>query len=102
MAHMEWVIVILGIGCLFFAFQIVMDYLKHRALVKPRMQRLETAKDDLRARIDAAKVELGKTQENLEPVKGEIDKLEEEYRELQQQIIDERSKNPPRPIRFRS
>lgn len=49
MAHMEWVIVILGIGCLFFAFQIVMDYLKHRALVKPRMQRLETAKDDLRA-----------------------------------------------------
>ena len=57
------------------------------------------------ARIDAAKVELGETQENLEPVKGEIDKidkLEEEYRELQQQIIDERSKNPPRPIRFRS
>jgi len=47
------------------------------------------------ARIDAAKVELGETQEDLEPVKGEIDKLEEEYRELQQQIIDERSKNPP-------
>ena len=59
MAHMEWVIVILGIGCLFFAFQIVMDYLKYRAIVKPRIQRLETAKEDLRARIDVAKVELG-------------------------------------------
>ena len=99
---MEWVIAILGIGCLFFAFQIVMDYLKYRAVVKPRVQRLEVAKEELRSRIEAAKAELGETRENLEPVRGEIDKLEQEYRDLQQQIVDERAKNAPRPIRFRS
>ena len=99
---MEWVIAILGIGCLFFAFQIVMDYLKYRAVVKPRIQRLEVAKEELRSRIEAAKAELGEERENLEPVRGEIDKLEQEYRDLQQQIVDERAKNSPRPIRFRS
>ena len=99
---MEWVIAILGIGCLFFAFQIVMDYLKYRAVVKPRIHRLEIAKEDLRSRIDAAKAELGESRENLEPIRGEIDKLEQEYQELQQQILDERAKGAPRPIRFRS
>ena len=51
---MEWVIAVLAIGCVFFAIQIVMDFVKYKAVVKPRIQRLESAKVELQARIDAS------------------------------------------------
>jgi beta-lactam-binding protein with PASTA domain len=48
---MEWVITILAIGCVFFAFQIVMEYVKYKAVVNPRIKRLQAAKGELQIRI---------------------------------------------------
>ncbi len=89
---MEWVISILAIGCLFFAFQVVMDYVKHKAVVEPRIQRLESARANLEKKIEEAQKDLDKAQGELEPTKEELDSLEQEYVELQEQIRDERAK----------
>ena len=64
---MEWIIAVLAIGCVFFAIQIVMDFVKYKAVVKPRIQRLESAKVELQARIDASKSELAESEEKLGP-----------------------------------
>ena len=89
---MEWVISILAIGYLFFAFQVVMDYVKHKAVVEPRIQRLESARANLEKKIEEAQKDLDKAQGELEPTKEELDSLEQEYVELQEQIRDERAK----------
>jgi TolA-binding protein len=95
---MEWVIAVLAVGCLFFAFQVVMDYIKYRAVVEPRLRQLEEAKEDLRARIAAAEQELGQRRDQLEPLKGEIDGLEQEFRELQRQIETEKAQQQGRSL----
>ena len=89
---MEWVIAVLAIGCVFFAIQIVMDFVKYKAVVKPRIQRLESAKVELQARIDASKSELTESEEKLGPAKEEIERLEQEYQDLQTQIGAERDR----------
>ena len=89
---MEWVIAILAIGCLFFAFQVVMDYVKHKAVVEPRIQRLESARANLEKKIEEAQKDLDIAQGELEPTKEELGSLEQEYVELQEQIRDERAK----------
>ena len=73
---MEWVIAILAIGCLFFAFQVVMDYVKHKAVVEPRIQRLESARTNLEKKIEEARRDLEKAQSELGPTKEELDSLE--------------------------
>jgi len=93
---MEWVIAILAIGCLFFAFQIVMDYVKHKAVVGPRIEHLETARSELEARIEEAKGQLGETQDQLGPAKEEVEELEREYLDLQEQLQEERAKSSRR------
>lgn len=99
---MEWVIAVLGVGCIFFAFQVIIDYIRYRKSIGPRIQRLEMAKEELKAKIEASKAGLDETQVELSPIKEEVDKLEQEYLELQQQIQQERAKQRPRPIRFKS
>ena len=89
---MEWVIAILAIGCLFFAFQVVMDYVKHKAVVEPRIQRLESTRANLEKKIEEARKDLEEAQSELGPTKEELDSLEQEYVELQEQIRDERAK----------
>ena len=89
---MEWVIAILGVGCAFFAFQIVMDYVKYKAVVNPRIKRLQAAKGELQVRIDASKIELAESQEKLGPAKEEIERLEQEYQDLQAEIREERER----------
>ncbi len=89
---MEWVITILSIGCAFFAFQIVMDYVKYKAVVNPRIKRLQAAKGELQVRIDASKIELAESQEKLGPAKEEIERLEQEYQDLQAEIREERER----------
>jgi len=89
---MEWVITVLAIGCAFFAFQIVMDFVKFKAVVHPRIQRLESAKEELQARIDTSKGELAESEEKLGPAKEEIERLEQEYQDLQTQIGEERER----------
>ena len=99
---MEWVLAILGVGCVFFAFQVVVDYVRYRRVIQPRIAKLEAAKEELSAKIEATKEGLGESQGQLDPIKDEVGKLEQEYLDLQQQIDDERSKQRPRAIRFRS
>ena len=89
---MEWVITILAIGCAFFTFQIVMDYVKYKAVVNPRIKRLQAAKGELQVRIDASKIELAESQEKLGPAKEEIERLEQEYQDLQAEIREERER----------
>jgi chromosome segregation ATPase len=89
---MEWVIAILAIGCLFFAFQIIMDFVKHKAVVEPRIQRLEAARGELERKIEEARRELEKAQSELGPTKDELETLEREYISLQEQIRGERAK----------
>jgi peptidoglycan hydrolase CwlO-like protein len=89
---MAWVITILAIGCVFFAFQIVMDYVKYKAVVNPRIKRLQAAKGELQVRIDASKIELAESQEKLGPAKEEIERLEQEYQDLQAEIRQERER----------
>jgi len=92
---MEWVIAALAVGCLFFAFQIVMDYIKYKAVIAPRIRQLEAAKEELRARIEATRGELDERRGKLDPIRGEIERLEQEYLELQRQIQE--TKQKPRP-----
>ena len=95
---MEWVIAILAIGCGFFAVQIVMDYIKYKAVINPRIERLESAREELQARIDSSKSELAVSEEKLGPAKEEIEKLEQEYQDLQTQIRVEREKRGRREV----
>ena len=95
---MEWVIATLAIGCAFFAVQIVMDYIKYRAVINPRIERLESAREELQARIDSSKSELAVSEEKLGPAKEEIEKLEQEYQNLQTQIRAEREKRRRREV----
>ena len=106
---MEWVVAALAVGCLFFAFQIVADYVKYKAVVEPRIRRLEEAGKALRSRIEAARAELDERRERLDPLKKEIEDLERQYLDIQQQIEKERAGQKRRPsasggrsVRFRS
>lgn len=86
---MEWVIAVLAAGCLFFALQISMDYVKYKRAISPRIQRLQAAKEELRARIQASKADLDEARDQLPPIKDEVYKLEREYQDLQRQMQDE-------------
>ena len=92
---MEWVIAIFAIGCLFFAFQVVMDYVKSKSLIAPRIQRLEATREELSGRIESLRQELGSRRDQLGPAREEIDQLEREYLDLKQQIQLERERQRP-------
>jgi len=89
---MEWVIAILAVGCAFLVLQIVMDYFRYKAVIGPRIERLESAKKDLEIRIEASKDALVERQEKLGPAKEEVEKLEQEYQDLQEQVRQERER----------
>ena len=56
---MEWVIALLAVGCVFFGAQVIVDYIKYKKVIEPRIDRMEKAKADLRSRIEEAEAELG-------------------------------------------
>ena len=99
---MEWVLAILGVGCVFFAFQVVVDFIRYRRVIQPKIARLEALREELRVKIDATRAGLGETAGELDPIKDEVGKLEQDYLDLQQRIAQERTKERPRPVRFRS
>lgn len=92
---MEWVIAALAVGCLFFAFQVIVDYIRYKAVIAPRIRQLEETKEELKGKLEAARGELDDKREKLEPLKGEIEQLEREYRDLQRQIEAERGRQRP-------
>lgn len=48
-------------GLHFFAAQVVIDYVRYRRAIEPRLDRADEAKRDLRERITAAEAELQTT-----------------------------------------
>lgn len=94
---MEWVIAALAVGCLFFVFQVIVDYVRYKAVIAPRIRQLEETREELKGKIEAVRGELDDKRGKLEPLKGEIERLEREYRDLQRQIETERGrrKSPP-------
>ena len=92
---MEWVIALLAVGCLFFAAQVVVDYLRYRRAIEPRLERTEEARQDLRARLEAAETELEQTRAQLEPAHEEVERLEHEYDELHEQVKQAAARQRP-------
>lgn len=99
---MEWVIALLAVGCLFFAAQVVIDYVRYRRAIEPRIERADEARRELRERIEAAEAELAEARGELEPAHDEVEQLEREYVDLQGQVEDETGRqrggrHPPEP-----
>lgn len=86
---MEWVIALLAVGCWFFAAQVIVDYLRYRRAIEPRLDRAEEAKKDLQTRLAAAEAELTATQSELDPARTEVETLEGEYNELHEKVRQE-------------
>lgn len=92
---MEWVIALLAVGCLFFSAQVVVDYLRYRRAIEPRLERAEEERQELKGRLQEAEAELEATRRELEPARGEVERLEREYAQLHDQIKDESARQRP-------
>ena len=97
---MDWVIVILGIGCVYFSVHVVVDYLKYKRVVEPRIEQLEQVKGKLRAKISEAEAELAGSRGTLEPAREEVERLEREYQDLHRQVAEETARQDPPNWRF--
>lgn len=89
---MEWVIAALAVGCLFFALQVILDYVRYRSAIEPRIRQLEESREELKQRIEAARGELASRRDQLDPMREEIETLEREHQGIQRQIEAERSR----------
>lgn len=101
---MEWVIALLGIGCVFFVLQVIVDYVRYKRAVEPKLEQMEAAREQLKARIAAAEGDLEETRQALDPAKDEVARLEKEYHEIHEEITEELEKQrsgwrPPTPPR---
>lgn len=89
---MEWVIAALAMGCVFFTIQVVVDYYKHRSLLGPRIEELEQARAGLEQRLEQAKEELAQRRDRLDPLRAEIDALEQERTDIDRQLAAVRAR----------
>ena len=89
---MEWVIALLAIGCLFFAFQIAMDYIKYNRTLQPKIQRLKQTKKELEGKIAETTTTLNTSRSQLPPIQEEVEALEREFHDLRRQTEEERQK----------
>ena len=67
---MEWVTALLAVGCLFIAGQVVVDYLRYRRALEPRLESARSSGEQLRARMDAARREMARRRGEEEPAEG--------------------------------
>ena len=86
---MEWVIALLGVGCVYFSAQVVVDYIKYKRALDPKLEQMAAARQNLEERIAASESELEQAREALGPSKAEVERLEEEYRDIHEQVKDE-------------
>ena len=86
---MEWVIAALGVGCVFFAAQVILDFVKYKRAIEPKLGRLEETKAGLKDRIEQTEVELRAAREGLEPLQAEVEVLERERDEVARQVDEE-------------
>ena len=89
---MEWVIAVLGVGCVFFAAQVVVDFIKYKRAIEPRLERLEETKAELRSKIEATETELRTTRSGIEPSRMEVERLEKEHEDVVRQVDEEEDK----------
>jgi len=94
---MEWVIALLAVGCVFFGVQVIVDYVKYKKVIEPRLDRIERTKADLRNRIEEAEAELGHARGEIGPAKEELQRLQREYEQIHGEVQDElaRHRNDP-------
>ena len=94
---MEWVIALLAVGCVFFGVQVIVDYVKYKRVIEPRIDRIEKTKSDLRSRIEEAEAELGHARGEIGPAKEELQRLQREYQDIHEAVQDEtaRHRNDP-------
>ena len=90
---MEWVIALLAVGCIFFGAQVVVDYVKYKKVIEPRIDRMEKTKADLRNRIGEAEAELGHAKGEIEPAKEELHRLQREYQEIHEEVQEESARH---------
>ena len=89
---MEWVIALLGVGCVFFAAQVVVDFIKYKRAIEPKLERLEETKAELRSKIEATEAELRQTRDGLEPSRTDVERLEREHEDVVRQVDEEEEK----------
>ena len=82
---MEWVVVVLALGCLIFIAHMLSDYLKRKRDLEPKLRRLDEAKEKLQAQIQASKGTLDEQRGQLLPLRDELSQIEQEARAMQQQ-----------------
>ena len=85
---------------MYFAVQVVVDYLRYRRVVEPRIGQLEETKSELQARIATSEAELADDRRALDPAKEEVDRLQEEYDDIHRQVSDEVAKQDPPNWRY--
>lgn len=64
---MEWVTALVAVGCLFIAGQVVVDYLRYRRALEPRLGSARNSTEQLRDRMEAVRRELARRQEDRTP-----------------------------------
>ena len=57
---MEWLTALLAVGCLFIAGQVVVDYLRYRRALEPRLESARSSGEQLRDRMEASRRELAR------------------------------------------
>lgn len=85
---------------MYFAVHVVVDYLKYKRVVEPRIEQLEQVKGKLRAKISEAEAELAGSRGTLEPAREEVERLEREYQDLHRQVAEETAKQDPPNWRY--
>lgn len=81
---MEWVTALLAVGCLFIAGQVVVDYLRYRRALEPRLESARSSGEQLRDRMEASRRELARRRRETrarhgmeeEPAEGSGDALQ--------------------------
>ena len=68
---MEWITALLAVGCLFIAAQVVVDYLRYRRALEPRLETARSAGEQLRHRMEAARRELAERRKEGDSVRLE-------------------------------
>jgi chromosome segregation ATPase len=94
---MEWVIAALAMGCVFFTFQVVMDYVRYRSVIKPRMEQLEQTRAELKQRLAQAQGDVEERRGELDPLRTQVEEIEAERMDLERRLQDERSRPPAAP-----
>ena len=92
---MEWVVVVLALGCMIFIAHMLSDFLKRKQELEPKLRRLDEAKEKLQAQIQASKGTLDEQRGQLTPLRDELSQIEQEARALQQQPIAKKPRPKP-------